>query len=157
MAINDDLPYPHLICCKRGKEDGMICRLKTTALSKTSNRYKYCMRLANPIMAAARKKATEQGLVRYDPHVPCVNGHHSERYTKHNTCIQCLTEWRAKNKDSLTKLSTNWQKRNRAHMREYHRKWRERNAERWKELNQQGWLRRKAKRKQGQNSTQANK
>ena len=112
---------------------------------------------SNPIMAMARKKATELGLVRYDPHVPCAKGHLSLRYTKHNTCIECLKQWINNNKDRMNDQSNDWQKRNRAHMREYHRKWREQNAERWKELNQQGWLRRKAKRKQGQKSAQANK
>ena len=85
-------------------------------------------------MLAARNKAKEQGLVRYQPHIPCNNGHHSERYTKYNTCIACLKDWRLRNKESVNEKSTSWQKRNREHMRNYHRIWRENNAERWEEL-----------------------
>jgi len=115
------------------------------------------MNKANPIMSAARAKAKEQGLVRYQPHVPCRNGHTSLRYTSYNHCIECQDNWRRKNRKSVNEKSNEWQKRNREHMREYHRKWREKNPERWAELQARLKQNQKTKNNKAQKNASPNK
>lgn len=95
----------------------------------------------------ARQAAIAAGLSRYDPGVPCPQGHRCERFTGCNRCVDCNTirrmayrsknsevvrekarAYRAANRDKQTAQASAWQRRNPEKVKASQTKWKQENA-----------------------------